>query len=488
MTVNQKTIIKMTGIMLVVLGLCMVPSMLVGVIYGEASSIKAFAVTIALCIAAGFAVYKAVGNFPLSIKGREGYLVVAICWALVCSIGTVPFVLSGAIPGWIDAFFECCSGISTSGATILDDIEVLPKSILFWRAFTHWMGGMGIIVFTAAILPSIGLSAQTIASAETPGPTLDKISARFSDTAKKLYKLYIAFTIAETIFLMIGGMSLYDALVHSFATVATGGYSPYNASVGHFTSPYIHWVIIIFMMMCGVNFNLYFFLAKKKVRDFLKDSEFRLYITLIAVTTALIVIVLMICGLYTNLFECVTDVAFQIVSVITTTGFAIVNYDVWPTFCRMLIFLLMIVGGCASSTGGGVKVIRVLVCIKLVRRGIALRLHPNRYVPVRINGKEIQQETATNIANFLFLYILTIFVGTLLISFDGHDVITNISATASCIGNYGPGFSMVGPTCTYSFFSGFSKLVLSFIMVAGRLELFTFIMLLSPHFWNSNRA
>lgn len=488
MTVNQKTIIKMTGIMLVVLGLCMTPSMLVGVIYGETASIKAFAVTIAFCIGAGCVIYKAIGNFSLSIKGREGYLVVAICWVLVGFFGTVPFVLSGAIPSWIDAFFECCSGISTSGATILDNIEVLPKSILFWRAFTHWIGGMGIIVFTAAILPSIGLSAQTIASAETPGPTLDKISARFSDTAKKLYKLYIIFTIAETILLMIGGMSLYDALVHSFATVATGGYSPYNSSVGHFTSPYIHWVITIFMMMCGVNFNLYFILARKKVKDFFKDSELRLYIGLITAATVLIVLVLMINGFYSNLFECATAAAFQVVSVITTTGFAIVNYDVWPTFCRMLIFMLMIVGGCASSTGGGVKVIRTLVCVKLVKRGIALKLHPNRYVPIRINGKEIQQETTTNIANFMFLYMMTIFIGALLISVDGHDTITNVSAVASCIGNYGPGFSMVGPTCTYSFFSGFSKLVLSFIMIAGRLELFTVIMLLSPHFWNSNRA
>lgn len=488
MTANQKTIIKMTGIMLVVLGLCMVPSLVVGAIYSEASSIKAFAVTIVFCVFVGTMVFKSVGKFQMKIRGREGYLVVAISWALVCVIGTAPFVLSGAIPNCIDAFFECCSGISTSGATIIDDIEVLPRSILFWRAFTHWMGGMGIIVFTAAILPSIGLSAQTIASAETPGPTLDKISARFSDTAKNLYKVYFGFTAAEVMLLMLGGMSLYEALTHSFATVATGGYSIYNASIGHFTSPYIHWVIIFFMLICGINFNLFFLLGKKKVKEFLQNSELKMYLGVITGAATLIVIDLLAKGIYTGVFDCVTDATFQVVSVITTTGFATDNYDSWPTFCRMLIFLLMLVGGCASSTGGGLKVIRVLVCVKLVRRGIALRLHPNRYVPVRINGKEIQQETATNITNFMFLYMLTIFIGAILVSVDGHDTITNVSAVVSCVGNYGPGFSMVGPTCTYSFFSGFSKLVLSFIMVAGRLELFTFIMLLMPHYWNPNKA
>lgn len=488
MTVNFNGVIRIMEILLIVLGVCMIPSLLVAVIYSEDISIRCFSLTLIPCLGVGILMTRIFRPSLIKLKARDGFLIVSLSWIISSLIGAVPLTMSGAIPSYVDSFFEVCSGFSTTGSTILSDVESLPKSMLFWRSFTHWLGGMGIIVFAMAFMPSIGVSGQLIASAETPGPTLDKVSPKFSDTARSLYLVYIFFTMLETILLTAGGMSLYDALIQTFGTVGTGGFSNYGNSIAHFTSPYIQWVIIIFMVMCGVNFNLYFTLAKHGPMAMLKDPELRFYLFIIGIAGALITLNLLISGGYASISKGVRDSFFQVTSIITTTGYATADYELWPTFSKMVLFLLMLIGACSSSTGGGVKVIRILISFKLIRRGVSLKLHPNRVTSLTLNGREVPQDIASNIANFVFLYILVIFTGTLIVSFNGYDIITTLSAVVTCVGNVGPGFQKVGPVENFGFFSDFSKLVLSFLMIAGRLELFTFFMLFSPRYWNSNRA
>lgn len=488
MTVNFNGIIRMIGILLLVLGLCLIPSLIVAFVFHEMLAFRCFVFTIIPCFAIGFILIKSFRPSLIKLKARDGFLIVSLCWLVASLIGAFPFWVSGAIPSYIDAFFETCSGFSTTGSSILTDIESLPKSMLFWRSFTHWLGGMGIIVFAMALLPSIGVGGQLIASAETPGPTLDKVAPRFSDTARRLYLVYLFFTLLETLLLLLGGMNLYDSLVHTFGTVGTGGFSSYGNSVAHFDSPYLQWVITIFMMLCGINFNLYFILARRGLKSMMRDSELKLYLLIILAVSALIAINLFATGVYRDIEEGIRTSAFQVVSIITTTGYATADYDIWPTFSKMLIFLLMLVGACSSSTGGGVKVIRVLISLKLIRRGVSLKLHPRRVVTVTLGGKEVPQEVSTNIANFVFFYIFVVFTGSFIISFNGFDLMTTISSVITCLGNIGPGFSQIGPVMNFSVFSGFSKLILSLLMIAGRLELFTFFMLFSPHYWNSNKS
>lgn len=488
MSVNIKNVIRMMGILLFVIGLCMIPSFLVAVIYQETRCTVSFSITLAICLCSGLIIMRAFPPSLIKIKARDGFLIVSMCWLVASIISAIPMCASGAIPDYVNAFFETCSGYSTTGSSILTDVESLPKSILFWRSFTHWLGGMGIIVFAAAILPSIGVEGMMIASAETPGPTLDKLTPKFADTAKNLYLIYIVFTVAETILLMVGGMSLYDALVQTFGTVGTGGFSNYGDSIAHFSSPYLQWVIIVFMTMCGTNFNLYFVLIKRGPKAMLKDPELKLYLGIMAVCTLFITIDLLAVGGYTDGFKSFTDSAFQVSSIMTTTGYATANYDIWPTFAKMLIFLVLLTGACSSSTGGGPKIIRILICLKLIRRGVALKIHPNRVYTVTLNGRAVSSEVATNITNFIFFYIFAVFAGSLIISFNGFDLVTTFTSVITCLGNVGPGFNLVGPTMNFSIYSHFSKIVLSFLMIAGRLELFTFFMLLSPHYWNSNRA
>ena len=486
--VNYHSVTRMLGVLFMVLGISFVPTIAVGLIYREYSEVLCFLATMVPCLLAGLVLMRVFSPTGLKMKAREGYLIVTLSWLVSALVGAVPMVLTGAMPNPADAFFEICSGFSTTGASVLHDIEGTAKCVLFWRSFTHWLGGMGIIVFATALLPSIGIGGQIVASAETPGPTLSKLTAHFADTAKDLYKLYLIFTAAETVLLMLGGMSLYDALIHTFGTVGTGGFSNYSSSVGHFTSPYLQWVIIVFMLLCGVNFNLYFLIPKGKIKAFFSDSELRFYLALIGGTAVGSAVMLMISGGYTEISRAIRDSVFQMVSVITTTGFVTADYDVWPTFCKICVLILMITGACSSSTGGGLKAVRVLVAVKYVRRGFFLKMHPNRVVNVTLNGKAVNTDVVTNIVYAVFLFVTTWVIGAFLVSFDGFDVVTNFSASLTCISNVGPGFGLVGPTLNFEGFSDFSTIVLAILMIAGRLELFTFVMMLSPKFWNSNRA
>jgi len=485
---NYHSVIRMMGVLFLVLGMAFVPTIAVALIYREYFQAGCFAATMAPCLIVGFVLMRIFSPSGLRTKQRDVYLIVSLCWIISSVVGAVPLLLTGTFNNPVDAFFEICSGFSTTGASVLNDIESHAKSVLFWRSFTHWLGGMGIIVFAAALLPSMGIGGQLVASAEAPGPTLTKTRAKFSDTAKDLYKLYLIFTGVEMVLLMLGGMNLYDSAVHTFGTVGTGGFSNYSDSVGHFTSPYIQWIIIVFMVLCGINFNLYFLIPRKKIKEFFADEELRLYLGLIFIISGLITITLIARNYSAGVGETIRHSVFHVVSIITTTGYVTQDFDLWPTFCKLGLMLVMITGACQSSTGGGVKIIRILTAIKFVRRGFFLKLHPNRVANLKINKRNVEQGVVTDIVYFIFLYVGALFIGTLLISFDGKDLVTNFTAAMTCLSNVGPGFAGVGPAFNFASYSNFSTFILSILMIAGRLELFTFVMLFSPHFWNSNKA
>ncbi|MCQ2560820.1 MAG: TrkH family potassium uptake protein [Clostridia bacterium] len=453
--------------------------------YGEWDIVKAFLLSCIPVIVAGSAVTKYSPKPKDSVlRMRDGFFVVGVSWLAMSFVGCLPFMISGTIPAFADAYFETASGFSTTGSTILSEIQSLPKGILFWRSFTHWLGGMGVLVLTIAILPKLGIGGQKIMRAETTGPTMDKISFTTNETAKILYMLYCGLSVIEMVFLLAGGMSLYDALVNTFGTVGTGGFSNYNASIGAYDSVYFEMVISVFMLLAGVNFSLYYNIVRKKPLNILKDYEFRVYAAIVGASTAFITAMLVIKNNYETIGQAFRYAFFQVSSIITTTGYGTADFDTWPLPCRFIIFFLMFVGGCAGSTGGGMKVIRVAFTAKLINRGISRRLHPQSVSPIKVAGKTVSAETMSGVAGFVLLYIFTIVIGTLLIALEGVTPITALSSVVACVSNIGPGFEAVGPTMNFGFYSAPAKLLLSMFMIAGRLELFTIILLFTPAFWN----
>ena len=484
---QTRAITKALGLVLAIIGISMVPSLLVTLIYHEYANISAFFAPICILLLIGVVVIIRYRNDPHpTLRIRDGYLIASLSWIFASVAGSMPYLISGSITEFYNAFFESVSGFTTTGATILTDIESLDKGILFWRSFTQWIGGMGIIVLAVALLPALGIGGQTIAKAETPGPTLDKLTPRISDTAKKLYKLYLLFTAIETLFLMLGGLNLYDALTTTLSSISTGGFSPYADSIAHFNSLYVEMIVIIFMLMGGTSFNLYYMAAIHGPKPFIKDAEFKTYISIITTATLLIGFDVWWQGA-NSLGVSFRQAIFQTSSIMTSSGFMSADYNMWPSLSKLIILLLMVVGGCSASTSGGLKVIRALIAVKLIRRGFTLRLHPRAVVAIKINNTSLQSEKVTGIVNFIFLYIFTMVLGNIIISFDGYDLVTNFSATLASLSNIGPGMNLAGPASNFHFFSPVSKLTLSFLMLAGRLELFSIFMLFSPQFWNNDR-
>jgi len=420
-----------------------------------------------------------------NIQGKEGLAIVGFGWILVSVFGALPFVLSGSIPSWIDAFFETVSGFTTTGASIVDDIESFPRGVLFWRSFTHWIGGMGILVFTVAILPMLGLGGFQIYKIESPGPMADRIVPRVRDTAKILYTIYTVITIIQVIMLVLGGMPIYDSVLHTFGTVGTGGFGIKSNSIGFYNSTYIHLVIGTFMIMCGANFSLYYSLIKGKWKDVIKDQELRLYLGIILISVILIAFNISNSMNYNSFWLALKDSYFQVGSIITTTGYATVDFDQWPTFSKLILFTLMFIGGCAGSTAGGIKNIRILILIKVIRREFYKMLHPRAVIPIKVNSRSISNDTVAGIAAFFALYILIFILGTIVISLDGVDFESAITAVAATLGNIGPALGFAGPARTYSQFSNMSKLFMSGFMLLGRLELLTLIILFNPSIWRS---
>jgi len=487
MVLNYKAILKLSGIIIVMMAVLMVPSLLVAFLYGETETMRAFITTILPMLFAGGMIAVGVKAQFDHLKVREGFFIVALCWTLCSVLGSFPFILSGYIPNFFDAFFETVSGFTTTGSSILTDVEILPKGLLFWRSFTHWIGGMGIIVFAMALLPMLGISGQRITKAETTGPTFGKLTSKMTESAKILYLIYIGMTLLQVFLLMLGGMSLFDSLINTFGSVGTGGFSNYNVSIAHYNNLYFEIIISVFMILAGTNFSLYYYALRGHWKDLFSDSEIRCYLIIIGSAILLIALNLWSSNSYDTLGESFRYSIFQSASIMTTTGFASANFDVWPTFSKMILFILMFIGGCSSSTAGGIKVIRILILFKLLKRGIAVRLHPRAIVSIKVNHKPISSDTISAVVCFVFLYFGIFFGATLLLSLEGFDLITNSSAAAACLGNIGPGFNLVGPVLNYSLFSDLSTFLLSILMLVGRLELFTIILLFTRHFWNPDK-
>ena len=472
-------IVYMIGRMLGVEGLLLLVPAFVSFLYGEQSGI-AFLLTAAILLI----IFLLAGRKKpkdTSIYGKEGLALVGIAWILWSLFGALPFFISGSIPDYLDAFFETVSGFTTTGSTILTDIEALPQGMLFWRALTHWIGGMGVLVFVMVLLSLDDDGSMYLMRAEVPGPEADKLVPKARSTARILYLMYLILTMAEVIFLLFGGMNLYDALIHSFSTAGTGGFSNRNASVSYYDSAYIDGVITVFMILFGINFNIYFAIYIKNWKSALKNEEVRTYLGVIA--AAILMITVNIYHIYGNVASAFRYSAFQVASVITTTGFCTADFNLWPELSKVVLLGIMVIGACAGSTGGGIKVSRFLILVKSIKQEVRRMLHPKAVTIVKINGKRVGNDTIRSVYIYFISYILVMMVSILLVSINNFDFATTFSSVLTTLNNVGPGISMVGPVENFHMFSPLSKLVFCMDMLLGRLEIFPYLLLMSPELW-----
>ncbi|MDR9501677.1 MAG: TrkH family potassium uptake protein [Desulfurivibrionaceae bacterium] len=419
---------------------------------------------------------------------RDGFAVVVLSWLALALLGSLPYLLSGAMPSFIDAFFESMSGFTTTGSTILSQVEILPKSVLFWRATTHWLGGMGIIVLSLAILPLLGVGGMQLYQAEMPGPTKDRLAPRIQDTARILWVVYVAFTLIQILLMMLGGVNFFDAICHAFATLATGGFSTHTASAGYWQSSYIEYLLIFFMLLAGVNFSLHYrAFAQRSLKPYLQNEEFRFYMIIIGLATAAIFAANMAHAVYTASGENLRDTLFQVVAMITTTGFGTADFDQWPSVTKVILVSLMFVGGCAGSTGGGIKVVRFLLFFKYARLQLRALVHPRAVGAIKLGRQKVPKEVMISILGFFAIYIAVFLAASLLVTGMGVDLVTGTTAVIATLNNIGPGLAGVGPAGNFADLPQAAKVVLSFCMLAGRLELYTVAVLLTPGFWKMAR-
>ena len=453
---------------------------LVSLIYGEFSGVY-FLIPSGILIV----IYLLVGMKKpekRTIYGKEGMVIVASAWILWSLFGALPFTISGSIPSYLDAFFETVSGFTTTGSSILTDVEALPQGRMFWRSFTHWIGGMGVLVFVMVLTTLDKKNSMYLMRAEVPGPEKDKLVPRTMSTARILYGMYLGLTLIEVILLLLGGMNMFDSLIHAFGTAGTGGFSNYAASVGHFDSAYIDGVISIFMILFGVNFNLYFFLLIRDFKPVWKNEELRAYLGIILAAVA--VITLNISGQYPNPLKAFRYALFQVASIITTTGYATADYNAWPMLSQCILLMLMVIGACASSTGGGIKVSRFLMVLKCIKREIKQMVHPKSISIIRVNDKKMGADVLRSLYVYLMAYAGIVVGSVLIVSIDNLDFGTTFSSVLATLNNIGPGIADVGPVGSFAEFSPLSKIVFCFDMLAGRLEIFPFLMLFTASAWN----
>ena len=467
------------GVLLLIEAAMLLLPLLVAILYQE--PIAPYLYTIAALAAVGIPLLFTRPKTDRRLYAREGFVCAAGSWILLSLFGALPFVLSGAIPNYIDAVFETVSGLTTTGATILTEIESLPKGILFWRSFTHWVGGMGVLMFMLAILPADNRRAMHLLRAEVPGPQKGKIVPKLQRTALILYGIYLLLTLAEIGALLLADMPLYDAVVNSLATAGTGGFAVKNASIAGYGSAAAEWIIAVFMLLFGINFNLYFFLLCGQIRTVLKSEELRAYLGIVLVSTA--VIAANTLSLIGNFSDTVRTAFFQVTSIISTTGYATVNYDTWPMLSKMILLLLTVTGACAGSTAGGLKLSRILILMKNSIREIRQALRPRSVNVTRLDGCILPEDTVRTTINYFSVYALIFLLGSLLISVDGFSVETTLTASLTCLNNVGPGLGVVGPAGNFAAFSAFSKSVLTLEMLIGRLEIYPLLIFLSPSTW-----
>lgn len=477
---NYKMISYYIGRILLVEGILLIFPAIGSIIYGD-NTLLAFAVTIAALAITGLVAVKQ-KPAKANIFAKDGYVIVALSWILMSLFGAMPFFISGHIPNFIDAFFETVSGFTTTGSTILTDVEALPKSLLFWRSFTHWIGGMGILVFVIAIMPKTESHSMHVMRAEVPGPTVGKLVSKLRATARILYGIYCVLTAIQIIMLYAGGMPLFDSIVNSFATAGTGGFSILSNSIEGYHSVYSEMVIAVFMLIFGVNFNLYYMVLIKQGRHAIKNEELRWYIGIVA--AAVIVIALSLISDGTGAAEAFRHSFFQVSSVITTTGFSTTNFDLWPVTAKFILVFLMFIGACAGSTGGGIKISRLIILVKSSFRDIKKAINPRSIETVKVDRRTVDEPVVKSVSVFFATYMIVMAVSMFVVSIDGKDIVTTSTSVISCMGNIGPGLGEVGPYGSFADFSVLSKLVLSFDMLAGRLELIPMLMLFSPYAWS----
>lgn len=481
---NRRMIINAVGLVLRVEAALLLLPAVVGVIYGERQTWLAFLISAAISLVLGLLPKYFLKPRTHVIYAKEGFIIVAFTWIMLSLVGAVPLVLAGAVTSYADAFFEIVSGFTTTGASVIPDVEALTRGVLFWRSFTHWVGGMGIIVFVMAILPNVSERPIHILRAEIPGPTVGKLVPRIKDTALILYLIYIGMTVIETIMLLFGGMSFFESLLHAFGTAGTGGFGIKRDSIAGY-SPYIQWVITVFMVLFGVNFNLYYLALLRKFKAVVTSTELWAYLGIIISSVA--VISWNIRHLFVGAEETVRAAAFQVSSIISTTGYATTDFNLWPNLSKNILLILMFIGGCAGSTAGGIKVSRIVLLFKLISNEVKRMLHPRSVSSLRFEGKTVDGHTRKGVSNYFLIYFVCLLAIFLALSFEPFDFETNFTAVVTCFNNVGPGFGAVGPTGGFGDYSAFAKIVLSFAMLLGRLEIFPIIIALAPVSWARNR-
>ena len=484
---NVKSISRTVGLILLITGIFQLFPLLIAVIDHEPRNILAYIESLCLILLVGSALllFSRGGNRMFS--AQEGFAATGLSWIFMSAFGALPFFLSGQIPSYVDAFFEMVSGFTTTGASILTDVEALSRCNLFWRSFSHWLGGMGVLVFLLAVVPGARKNGGTgiyLMRAESPGPSVDKLTPHLRQTAMILYGIYILLTALCIVCLLLGGMPVFDSFCIAFGTAGTGGFAIKNSSMGGY-SYFLQTVVTVFMFLFGVNFSLYYMLLLRKFKAVFKNEELRLYFGIAA--SSIVLIAINISGMYNTVYEAVHHAAFQVVSIMTTTGYGTVDFEQWPAFSKAILLSLMFIGASAGSTGGGLKVSRVLLLMKSIRRTIRKALHPRRVQPVYMDGRAVSEEVCDNVNAYLAIYCVILVLSFAIISVDGFSIGTNFSAVASCFNNIGPGFELVGATQNFSIYSDLSKIILSLDMLLGRLEIFPLLLLLSPDTWSRRR-
>lgn len=481
---NIASVIRLLSFIIFVVAILMMVPAGLAIYYGEMTSFWAFLITIALMVLIGLTAIVATQerHAKIMLSQKESYITVTITWILISAFGALPLYLSETLPNYSMSYFEIMSGFTTTGATAINDIEAQDLSILFWRNMTNWLGGMGIVVLFVAVLPALGVKGTALVGAESVGPTKDKLTPQIQKTAMSLWLIYFGLSALEVVFLLFGGLGLYDAVTVTFGTMGAAGFAPRNASIASYNSAYVEWVCIIFMFLAGANFALYFKILQRKFKRFIRDGEFRIYLSIILIASLLISINLIASGIFTA-SDAIRNAFFQVVSFITTTGFTSTNYSTWPYFSQAILLLLCFVGGCAGSAGGGIKVIRVAVMAKLGTNSIKTRLHPNSVTNLKVGDDIITKDTASSIAGFVGLYLITVLIGTVIISLTNYDLILCLSSVLLTIGNIGIGFGSIGTTATFAIYPNWALWVFSFLMLVGRLELFTVYSLFTKRLW-----
>lgn len=480
---NYKLVLRVTGFALLLEAACLLLPMLVAIIYRE--DLMPFLWSILILVIVGAALtFLLKGRTSSNLLPRDGFLTVGLIWTLFGVFGALPFRFSGLFGNFVNCFFECISGFTTTGSSILAAVEGLPYSLLFWRSFTNWLGGMGVLVLTAALLPSLGISSNFLIRAESPGPVKSKLVPRASQSSKILYSIYLALTVIQTLILRIAGLPWYDSIVAAFSTAGTGGFSIKNASIGGYGNPAVEIIITIFLILFSINFSMYFLLLTRRFKQVLKSDELRFFLIVVAVS--IVAITFNISPTFETLGSAIRAAAFQVASIISTAGFSTVDFNLWPEFSKMLLVILMFIGACAGSTSGGMKCSRVLVLIRSAHREVRSIIHPRSVSVVRLDGEPLPEQTVRTTQCYFVVYIFLIFAASLIVGVDNFSFETTLTAVISCVSNIGPGLEAVGPMGNYSAFSNLSKLVLSFCMILGRLEMFPILVLFSRNAWKKH--